>query len=523
MMRCVACITILAIWVLVASSPSPANGAWADAQEQELPYLLRTTASQTLLDEGRVHLFAFRFTAAENRFRALLRRPDGEAASYYHLATVAFYKGLVTDDEAYFERSMARIDSLRQSLEARPESVWSRQMLAKSELMRVVAAGKLQRYLRAAWSARSAFKKFEDLLEDHPGFTEAYLGMGLLHLTVASLPAGWRDLLSVLGFQGTAPQALSELQRAARHSRYNRREAQLALATADLVLLQNVERGTERMAQLYDEDPESLLYKHLYGFALQTNRQAGEAERILRSAVARDGPTYFYINYLDYYLAETLFVQGRYGEATTYYESFLERHDGLAIQAMSRYRLGLALEMQGQRDAATTWYAAVRGERDFDSDNYAKRWAQKRLRTPMTALGRKELRGQNAFQSGRYAQAERLLRNVFDAPDATPAQRSHAAYFIGQTLRVQGNYDAAYPAYYYAVQHPGDPKAQWRPWSQLFIAEMHLDQGRREAAIRAYENALDFDTPYDYYQSLEQTARIALEQLRAEDPDTESR
>ena len=65
MMRGVACITILAIWVLAASSPSPANGAWADAQEQELPYLLRTTASQTLLDEGRVHLFAFRFTAAE--------------------------------------------------------------------------------------------------------------------------------------------------------------------------------------------------------------------------------------------------------------------------------------------------------------------------------------------------------------------------------------------------------------------------------------------------------------------------
>lgn len=490
------------------------GGSLQAARAQAAPLLLETDASRAMVEEGRRALFAFRLDAAEARFREVLSRPDGRPAGYHYLAAVALYKGLVTDDKVHFETFMARADSLREVLDARPETVWSRQMLAKSALMRTVAAGKLQRYLRAAWAARSAYNAFEALTDEHPDFSEAQLGMGLLHLTVAALPAGWRDFLSVLGFEGTAPQALRELRHAARHSHYNREEAQLALVLADIVLLQEVERGTARMETLYEEDPESLLYKHLYGFALFTHREAKRAESILRSAIERDNSRYFYIEYLEYYLAEALFVQDRFVEAATYYRRYLEQHDGLSLRAMSRYRLGVALEMQGQRAEAEAVYQSVEADRDFDSDYFARRWANKRLRAPMDSLDRQGLRGENAFLSGRYARAERLLRAVFESDEASPPQRTHAAYYIGQTLHVQERYSEAYPAYSYAVQHPGDPKAEWAAWSQLFIAEMYVEQGKKAAAIKAYEKALQLETPYDYYQSLEQTARIALEQLR---------
>jgi len=79
---------------------------------------------------------------------------------------------------------------------------------------------------------------------------------------------------------------------------------------------------------------------------------------------------------------------------------------------------------------------------------------------------------------------------------------------------VQGNYAQAYPAYRYAVDHPGHPQGEWGPWAQLHIGDVYAEQGRTEEAIRAYRKALNWETPFDYYQSLEQRARLALERLQ---------
>lgn len=478
------------------------------------PMLLQTEASERLLVQGREHMWAFRLGPAEAHFRKLAQRPDGKPAAYHHLAFTALLRGVVTDDDTHFRTFFERSDSLRTILEAQPEGVWQKQLLAETTLQRVLAAGKLGRYIRAALAARSAYNRFDALVEAHPDFDDAYLGMGLLHLTVASLPSGWRDLLEWLGFGGTAVQGYEELRRAAERSRFNRQPARLLLALADIVLNQEVEAGIERLSRLYDEQPESMLFAHLYGFALYSNRQAAQAESVLRSAIEQNDPDYFYIDYLDYYLGESLFVQNQFDEAIPYFRRYLARHQGAALRAMARYRLGLALEMADQRQAALRRYQQVETERDFDSDLYAQRWAEKRIEAPLDSLGRTLLRAENWFLSGQYDRANSALRAIHHHPNASTAQKSEAAFYIGRVHHVQQRYDQAYAAYRYVINHPGDPRAEWRPWAQLYIAEMYAAQGKTEQAIRAYEEALAFESPYDYAQSLEQTARIALEHLQ---------
>lgn len=508
--RSVRWIGVAALWIGLFAS----GVAAAHPPDTTRPMLLETPESKALLDEGRAHMWAFRLDPAERVFRRLADRSDGKPAAYHHLAMVALLRGSVTDSDAHFQTFFERSDTLRTLLDERPESVWQRELEAETTLQRVLAAGKLGRYIRAALAARSAFRQFEALLEDHSDFNEAYLGMGLLHLTVGSLPAGWRNLLEWLGFSGTVTEGLGELQRAAERSHYNRQQAQVLLALADVILNQEVGRGAERLGRLYNERSESLLYAHLYGFALFRHREAARAKSVLRAAIEQSGPRYFYINYLDYYLAEVLFVQDQFDEAASRFRQYLDRHEGPALRAMARYRLGLALEMQGRRPAAVKWYKQVKTERDFDSDMYARRWAQKRLDAPMDSLDRQVLLGENAFRSGRYDRAERILRAVHGHDEATAAHRAEAAFYLGRLYHVQERYGRAYPAYLFAVQNPGDPDAQWGPWAQLHIGTMRAEQGQIEEAIQAYERAMDYEPGYDYAQSLEQTARVALEQLR---------
>lgn len=487
------------------------------AQADPRPMFLDTEASEALLIEGRRHLFAFRMPAAEAAFRRLARRPDGTAAAHYQLATVALFKGMVTDDPAHFEAFMAQYDTLRTLLDPKPSTRWRRQMQATMDLQRAIAAGKLEQYVRAALAARAAYNGFEALVEDAPDFAEAYMGMGLLHLTVASLPAGYRKLLSVLGFRGTAEQGIRELKHAATHSRFNQELAHMSIALADIVLRGRIAHGTKRLGRLYDRQTESLLYAHLYGFALYTHREAQRAEAILQPAVdLQASPDYFYIDYLDYYLAEAQFVQDDFAAAEAAYRRYLERHDGPALRAMGRYRLGLALEMQGRRGAAVQVYRQVEATRDFDNDLVAHRRAQMRVETPMTPLEKRLLHGENAFQSGRYERAERLLRSVFQRPDAAAVHKARAAFYVGRLHHVQGHYTEAYTAYRYAADHPGNPQAEWGPWAQVFIGDLRAEQGKTPEAIQAYRTALAWETPYDYYQSLEQKARIALERLEDE-------
>lgn len=490
----------------VAADPPPTTAS--------PPMLLEQAASVSTLEAGREHLFAFRMQAAEAAFRDLLDHPGGAAAAYHQLAMVALFKGLVTDDAVYFERFMTRSDSLRRVLADHPDSPWKRQLAAATSLQRTVARGKLGQYVRAALAARSAYKGFEALVEEHPDFAEAYMGMGLLHLTVASLPAGYRTLLSVLGFGGTASEGLRELEYAATHSRYNRELAHMSIALAQIVILDQIPQGTERLGRLYQRHSESLLYAHLYGYALYTNRQPRQAEAVLQPAVdQQSAPDYFYIDYLDYYLGEVRFVQDDYEAAIVAYRRYLARHDGPALRAMGQYRLGLALEMMGRREAAASVYRQVEAPRDFDNDLVARRRAHVRLERPMTALERRLIRGVNAFYRSDYGEAQATLRAIFHDPSAAPVLKARAAFYIGRVHHVQERYAQAYPAYVYAVEHPGNPRAEWGPWAQLRIADMYAEQGQTRAAIQAYRKALDWDRPFDYYHSLEQKARIALERL----------
>lgn len=478
------------------------------------PMFLKTDTSEALLEQGRRHLFAFRMAAARVTFRRLQRQPDGQAAALYQLATVALFKGLVTDDPAHFETFLVRADSLEGLLDERPPSPWRRQMEATSDLQRTIAAGKLQQYIRAAMAARSAYNGFEALVQDAPRFAEAYMGMGLLHLTVASLPAGYRRLLSILGFGGTAEQGIRELKHAAARSRFNQELAHMSIALADIMLRDRVRQGRDRLARLYEQDPESLLYAHLYGYALYTNREAQQAEAVLKSGVEKQRtPSYFYIDYLDYYLGEAHFVQNAFAAAEVAYRRYLRRHDGPALRAMGYYRLGLALEMQGRRAEAVRVYQDVEAARDFDNDLVAARRAQIRIEHPMTAREKRLIRSENAFLSRQHDKAERMLRSAFHEAPTGSVHRARAAFYLGRLYHVQGEYEQAHPAYQYAIQHPGSDEAEWGPWAQLYMAEMYADQGKTQAATQAYRTALNWDTPFDYYRALEQRARIALERL----------
>ena len=521
-------IALTVMGLLTASSGAESNGtvpsgavpsetarpATRLARQVGRPMLLSQPASQTLLEEGREQLLGFRLAEAEATFRRLADQPDGGPAAYYHLSMLSMLQALIADEEVYFEAFHARSSTLEDLLEEAPASRWRTYLEAEMNLQRGLVAIKEERFTKAAWAARGAYKRFAQASEGDTGFYEPYKGLGLLHLSLASVPGAYRGLLRLLGYSGTVEGGVRELTLAAEKSRYNREEARIYLAIADVLFLDDREGGLERMTALHKARPQSPLFAHLYGFMLLSNRRAADAERVLRTVTENnDDPDVFPIVYADYFLATALFKQNAFAEAERYYRRYLQAFDGPSLRASARLGLGQALEMQDERTQAVAEYRQVEATRVSDTDEAAERQAHQLLKAPMTPRERKLLLGRNAFEAGKEEEAENIMASIYGNAGASDADRGVAAFYLGRIYHVQEQHSVALPYYLFAYQHPGPEGAGLRPWSLFHRAEIYALRGQTELAQRTYEAALDYGDGFDFHMALEQRTKIALERL----------
>ncbi len=475
--------------------------------------LLSSPNSVEAMERGRDLLLRLRIDESESAFLDLAAESDGGPAAYHHLATASALKFLLADEDVYYDEFFERSRLLSDELATLPDEPWKAFFIAESYLQEAIVRSKKGRYLRAALAGRKALRQYEQLAEDHPTFYDAYKGLGLLHFTIGSLPSGYRTVLSILGVRGSVDDGLRELELAADSSRYSAVDASILLSLFDILVDTDGEAGG-RLAAIHLRYPDSPLFGHLYGFYLYSERQADSALAVLGKAHEHSAlPEYFDLDYVEFYIADTLFRLGRFSEAIPYYQRYLDRHRGPALKAMASLRMGMALEMAGQRLAATSFYEDVREARDFDNDRAARRRATRLLESPMSTIDVQLLAGQNAFDSGRYPAAMEVLAGVLEDGDLTPSARSEAEYRLGRCLHVQGDRTAALVRYEASMAADPRGESRWPPWSAYFAGRIVESAGRLEDARAFYDRALSYSGDYDYRHALEKNVKVARERL----------
>jgi tetratricopeptide (TPR) repeat protein len=495
----------LTLLLLLGTAP-----AWATPG----PMLVASAEAEALLEQGRAHMIAFRLAEADQTFERLARLDPSGPAAPAHLAKTAWWRALTMEQpplyDAFFERSDAALVALR----GVPDGPWRHHFRGEIELQRATVFAKQAEYLKAALALRQAYNNFERNARHYPDFHESRWGMGLCYVTVASVPRPFRWVLRTLGFRGTVTAGMLEIAASADRSQYYRDEASVFHAFLDEALQEGRGNGLRRLRQVHARHPDSPAMAYLLGVGLLTTRDAAGAERVLRSAdAALARPGVYPIPYVDYYLGEALLRQDRFGDAAARFERFLVAFPGKAHRAQGHLKAGLAREMAGDRAAALRHYRAIEARRDYDSDASALRAAQARVAAPLSAHERALLRAQNAFDSGRYAEAVRLAQPVMTDASATLLSRAEAAYRAGRGYHLLEQWPQAIQHYEYAVHNPGDPLAKWGPWSQLYVGEVHAARGDRAAARAAFDLALAYEQPFEFHKSLEQRARAARERL----------
>lgn len=500
---------VLAV-VMIMCVPATPQAQSVRGAAAERPMLLQTTASEALLEEARDAVLDFRMADGERLLRRLERREDGGPAAAFHLTSAALLRFLMSDDDAEYDTFAARADSTKRILDELAPTAWRDYLKAELDLQRSVALGKRSDFIRAAWAARSAYKGFDRIVAEFPDFYEPYKGLGLLHLVIGSMPSSYRFLLRILGYGGSISRGLEELETARTQSRYASDEAAAYLAVSYSMLYLSEDRSLDLVGGLYERDRDSILIAYLYGYLLISARRTDEAADVLLAAKRRaEGPSYFYLDYIDYFLAEALFRHSRFVEAVPYYRAYIAGHPGEAGKAMAHLHLGQALELTGRREEAVAYYEDVTAARKFDTDEAARRAAEGLVTSPMSTRERTLLEAQCAYDSGRLDEAERLLKRILADASASEEQRAEAGYRLGRVHDAQDRSAAAINAYRVGIQHGAASPGRWAPWGEFFIGKIHAQEGRPEAAEAAFKRALSYGGRHDYHRALEQAIRAA--------------
>mgnify|MGYP006290314649 FL=1 len=490
------------------------------------PYGVLTERSAALVAASREALFSYRLQAARDSLDVLGDRPDGALAAQHGRLWVLVVEGFMTEDPAILDAFDRVAEEFGDALDDAPENVgvsnagipvsrWMQLMEGEMRLLEALVAGRRGEYVSAAWKARSARSTLADLEEEAPAFADPLFTLGLIRVAVATLPRTQRFVLRFLGFRGDADGGRELLETAASRSETNRYPARAVLALLDLVVRADTEAGLDRLRALYRDTPESLFSAYLLTFALTENRKLTEAEEVLVQAQsAEERPGYVRLGYLDYFEGYIRFVNNDFAAAAEKFLAYEENHAGDALRAQALLYAGLSTEMHTGWEAARPIYREVDAFRDFDSDRWADRWAEKRDERPMREAERHLLAARTAFDRGDMAAAEQYAKEVWAQPDATEDEQAEAAYRLGRVYHETGALNDAIRFYDTATQSPGEEHAKWAPYSLYYSGQILKSLGREEMARNRFERAIDWPTPYDYSDGLEQMATATLEESK---------
>ncbi|GAB5519835.1 MAG: hypothetical protein RhofKO_20860 [Rhodothermales bacterium] len=494
---------IVAVWLLVGGVQTSVAQRLLDVQTDG--------AEQAVWDTYRsvVHL------QLDGAFRLaddVERDPNGGMAATYLRTATSMAQAFVTGDPADYDVFWTYSDRLKAVVRQQPESKWQRYVDAENNIYRTAAHMEAERVIRAAWAGRDAFKQLEALHRDYPEMAEPLKSLGLLHIAIGSLPKGYQRLLRIVGFNGTVSEGLAELRQAQHPNALTQVDA--AVCEALLDGMWNNSRGgavalIDSVAQAW---PESPLVAYARAHVLNGNRRAREVAALLEPLVYERPNGEAAITYASYYLAEAYFKLNRFADAERALRHYLQVQQGEILVASAKYRLGLVLELQGQREEALAWYRQVEALRNFDSDDSAERNAKKRLQEPLSATERQLLLGRNAYDAGEYAEGIAILQPIADDPAQNTDARSEAAYRLGRIYHAQGDLEASLEAYA-ASEADAVTGTRWAPYSAYYAGEVWEEKGDLSRAKAAFDQAMSYSGKYDHYQGLQQRVKAGYDRL----------
>ncbi|MCX7637193.1 MAG: tetratricopeptide repeat protein [Cyclobacteriaceae bacterium] len=407
--------------------------------------------------------------------------------------------GLFSGYENNFEK---RLDELSRLNVPSAEKMYT---LAELRLQWAFINLKFGNELQAAWQLRQSYLAAQSCRQKYPHYEPIRKTWGVLNLTLGSVPEKYQWVLRMLNLNGSVETGLRELNRTSRASDNYGTEALILLSLAQSYLLQQNEMALANMETLIKTHPQQAVYFMAAAIALKSS-QGKKALAYVDSLLSKPP---LQIPYTWYIRGEALLSAGRYEEAATAYQQFIQSYPGENFVKDAWYKTGVCYALMNDNQQAETCFFRARsaGDKRTEADRYADSQLSESP-WPHPVISRLRF----ATDGGYYAEALSIVQQ--HASDSFPSGKD-SVEFIYRTARLfhqLNQTDTCLYLYKKTIERAGYKPWYFAPNACLQTGYILQQRGQLREAEMYFRKALSYPR-HPYKNSIDSKAKSALTQL----------
>lgn len=463
------------------------------------------------------HILRFEFEAATG---LLATCPDPYAKAYY-LNHIQFLKVFASDDPGYKARFYQSCDQSQQVFEKMPKtSPFKKFYQAEVYFLRGVVHFLSKKYLAAGLDLRASYSRIKSNTEEFPAFRANLKLMGLYEAGLSAVPESYRYITNLLGYSGDLILGIEKMRQASRLSEVFPEESEMLLCYAQRKLMDDTDLSLRCVRDLYNSDPDNILYTFVLANIAVNNRRSSEALKYLNGIEKwQNSKSVFYIQFLHYLRGKAYFYSLQYDKALLDLNHFITHYKGSNFIVDALFKRALIYELKGDHARARLLFLDITrlSRNDFDMDNYAIRYAPAYAEKPFTPEELALQKARNLFDGGLFEESAKILTPmVKDMSELSEDVALELNYRLGRIY--QEKKEIARSRNFYLIA-TGNKTAQTHPaywmkvYSTYYVGALYEDEGNYPEAIRYYKKAL-LHKDYLHQNDLEQMARAGVDRLK---------
>ena len=432
---------------------------------------------------------------------------------YYLENYIDFLTIIIGQEKKEFERlEPNKINRIRALKNANNNSPYYRYSLANIHIQWAFSRLQFKEYFTAALEINTAYYLLEKNQSEYPDFMPGYIGLGLLHTAIGTIPDNYRWIVKIIGMDGTIEKGVSELQmvlnnaKANKENEYLKSESLFFLSLIQLSLKSDNSEAIKILSDL-DELPES---NPLSIFSkvriLMRTANNDEAIKLLLSVPQSD--ECFPIHYFKY-ITGVAKMNRLDNDAMQYFVNYICDYKGVNYVNVSYQRIAWCYLIDGNKEKYFEYINKVR-ENDLviDADKLALKESKSGL-VPNVLL----LKAKLLFDGGYYEKAINILNNFQGDELADTKDSLEYIYRYARIYHEWGKIDKAIEFYNIVIKLGTDKEYYFAANSALKSGMIFESKKNFEKARSYYMKCLSMDFN-EYKNSISQKAKAGLNRIR---------
>jgi tetratricopeptide (TPR) repeat protein len=238
-----------------------------------------------------------------------------------------------------------------------------------------IAEARSGNFLQALWTSNQMKSNLEEAVKLKPDLYDALLGLGLYNFALSQIPSTLEWAANLVGLNADKELGLSHVITATNKGKLSKIDAQYYLSQLYSRVIVDHPAARELLTKLVKRYPKNLLFNFSLAWVEFELNDLKSAEKRLRYVISANDSIYpFVVSNSNYFLANVFFARNQFDSAQVYYKNYLESAINNDYKGFANFRIGLCLEISGNRKDALLYYEKVsQGNSDIEEDLYAER------------------------------------------------------------------------------------------------------------------------------------------------------